>query len=338
MTEKLLKKTFEKKDILVTGGCGSIGSEIVKQLTKFKPKRIRVFDNNESSQFHFSQGLKDKSIRHLIGDIRDKKRVNRACRGVDYVFHAAALKHVPLCEYNPYEAVKTNVIGTQNIIEACIELNVKKLLSIGTDKSVNPINTMGATKLLAEKLVTSSHGKTELKTAGVRFGNVLNSDGSVIPIFKKQIKNGGSVTVTSYEMTRFFMSIDDAVGLVLKSMALMKGMEIFILKMKSMKIIDLAKSLIEETAPKYGYKPEDIKIRITGIRPGEKINEYLITKEETMHIKENKDMYILKPPIITPQLIKDYKSKKNYEEYKSDNTELLSIKEIKKLLRENNIV
>jgi len=333
-----MKNIFLEKDILVTGGCGSIGSEIVRQLVKFKPKRIRVFDNNESAQFHLSQELKGESIRHLIGDIRDKERIMRACRGVDYVFHAAALKHVPLCEYNPYEAVRTNVIGTQNLIGACIELGIEKLLSIGTDKSVNPINTMGATKLLSEKLVTSSYGDMELKTAGVRFGNVLNSDGSVIPIFKKQIKNGGPVTVTSPEMTRFFMSIDEAVGLVLKSMHLMKGMEIFILKMHSLKIIDLAQAMIDELSSQYGYKSNDINIKIMGSRPGEKIGECLITKEETTHLKETEDMYILKKPIITPQTTKEYRSTKKYEKYDSASTKLLSINEIKKQLYSNGII
>jgi UDP-N-acetylglucosamine 4,6-dehydratase/5-epimerase len=338
VSEKKMKETFQGKDILVTGGCGSIGSEIVKQLIKYNPKKIRVFDNNESAQFHLSQELNDKSIRYLIGDIRDKERVIRACRGVDYVFHAAALKHVPLCEYNPYEAVRTNVIGTQNLIDACIELHVEKLLSIGTDKSVNPINTMGATKLLAEKLVTSDHGVTKLKTAGVRFGNVLNSNGSVIPIFKKQIKNGGLVTVTSEEMTRFFMSIDEAVGLVLKAMTMMDGMEIFILKMKSLRITDLAQAMIEELYAQYGFKANDIKIKITGSRPGEKNSECLFSKEETIHLKETKDMYILKKPIITPQTTKEYTSTKNYEEYDSANTKLLTLDEIKKQLRRYGIV
>jgi UDP-N-acetylglucosamine 4,6-dehydratase/5-epimerase len=338
VAEKIMKETFQGKDILVTGGCGSIGSEIVRQLLTYNPKKIRVFDNNESAQFHFSQELKNDTIRHFIGDIRDKERVKRACRGVDYVFHAAALKHVPLCEYNPFEAVKTNVLGTQNLIEACVELDVEKLISIGTDKSVNPINTMGATKLLAEKLITSDQGITKLKTAGVRFGNVLNSDGSVIPIFKKQIKNGGPVTVTSVEMTRFFMSIDEAVGLVLKAMTMMEGMEIFILKMNNLKIIDLAQAMIDELSIQYGYKPKDIKIKITGIRPGEKKSECLITKEETVHLKETKDMYILKNPIITPQITEEYKSTKNYDEYDSANARLLTVSEIKKQLHTYKII
>ena len=338
MSENIMKENFQGKDILVTGGCGSIGSEIVKQLIKYKPNKIRVFDNNESAQFHLAQELNDELIRHLIGDIRDKQRVIRACRGVDYVFHAAALKHVPLCEYNPYEAVRTNVIGTQNLIDACVELNVEKLLLIGTDKSVNPINTMGATKLLAEKLITSDHGFTKLKAAGVRFGNVLNSNGSVIPIFKKQIKNGGPVTVTSAEMTRFFMSIDEAVSLVLKAMTMMKGMEIYILKMKSLRIIDLAQAMIEELSPKYGYNADEIKIKITGSRPGEKNSECLITKEETIHLKETKDMYILKKPIIDPLITNEYISTKKYEEYDSADTPLLSVDEIKKLLRRHDIL
>ena len=199
-----LESFYKDKDILVTGGCGSIGSEIVKQLLKYNPRLIRVFDNNESSQFHLHQELEEhENVRYLIGDIRDKGRLKLALRGVDIVFHAAALKHVPLCEYNPYEAVASNVIGTQNLIEAAREQGVHTFIGISTDKVVNPINTMGATKLLAEKLIingalgdyeTKYHYRT--KFSCVRFGNVLNSNGSVIPIFKRQIAKGGPVTLT----------------------------------------------------------------------------------------------------------------------------------------------
>lgn len=298
-----MKNTFKNKDILVTGGCGCIGSEIVRQLHKFEPKRIRVFDNNESRHFHLKEDLKDsKIIRNLQGDIRDSKRLRRAMNGVDIVFHAAALKHVPLCEYNPYEAVMTNVIGTQNVIIASKEARVKKVMIISTDKSVNPISTMGATKLLAERLTLSANLGAEKTIFGcVRFGNVFDSDGSVIQTWKNQIKKGEPITITSSEMTRFFMSLNDAVNLILKSVKDMERRDIFILKMPAVRIIDLAEVLIEELAPKYGYKPKDIKIKITGIRPGEKVHETLITEEEYPYVKETEDMFILKSPILSPQ-------------------------------------
>jgi len=336
-----LKKTFKNKDILVTGGCGSIGSEIVRQLVSYDVRRIRIFDHDESGEFHLSEELKEyKSIRPLIGDIRDKDRLKRAIRGVDIVFHAAALKHVPLCEYNPFEAVRTNVFGTQNLINVAREEEIEKFLSISTDKAVNPINTMGATKLLSEKLVlNASLGEYKTLFSCVRLGNVLNSNGSVIPIFLRQIKEGGPVTVTSREMTRFFMSMPDAVNLVLKAVSEMKGREIFILKMKSIRIIDLASVMIEELAPKFGYKPEDIEIKIIGVRPGEKLYECLLSEEEAQHVEENGDMFILRPGILTPQFIgEEYGEAIGGEKYDSRKAEILSKDDIRKILYEEGII
>src|SRR3989344_4252764 len=227
-----MKDVFEGKDILVTGGCGSIGSEIVKQLLKYNPKKIRVMDNNESNLFYLGQELNTDKVRLLIGDVRDRNRVYRAMKGVDIVFHAAALKHVPLCEYNPFEAVSTNVVGTENMISAAIDNGVEKFIGISTDKAVNPINTMGATKLLSEKIIIdTSLSEMRTKFCCVRFGNVLDSVGSVIPIFKKQIKNKGPLTITDKNMTRFFMTMPDAINLVLKASEITEGGEIFILKM-----------------------------------------------------------------------------------------------------------
>ena len=261
-TSKFNKKIgsfYKDKIILVTGGCGSVGTEIVKQLLNYNPKRVRILDQNESGLFQLKEKLSSyKNTRYLVGNIRDKDRLRRAIEGVDIVFHAAALKHVPLCEYNPYEAIQSNVMGTQNLIEVSREQGVKKVIAISTDKAVNPINTMGATKLLSEKLIlTGEEGIYPTVFSCVRFGNVLNSDGSVVPIFKRQIKKGGPVTVTSEDMTRFFMSMHDAVSLVLKSGAITNGGEILILKMECLKIMDLAKVMIDELAPKYGYDPRD---------------------------------------------------------------------------------
>jgi FlaA1/EpsC-like NDP-sugar epimerase len=286
---------YEGKDILVTGGCGSIGSEIVRQLAGLSPKRIRVLDNDESGHWRLSQTIDTNVLRNLVGDIRDRDRVFRAMEGVDIVFHAAALKHVPLCEYNPFEAVLTNVMGTQNVIDAAANLGVKKLIGISTDKAVNPINTMGATKLLGERLIVNAAlGFSELKVACVRFGNVLGSVGSVIPMFRQQIAKGGPLTITTNDMTRFFMTIPQAVSLVLAAADKVEGHEIFVLKMDVARITDIAEAMIEALAPQYGYQPSDIQIDYIGKRPGEKTHELLFTEDEAPHIRVDEDMFVIK--------------------------------------------
>lgn len=319
---------YKDKIILVTGGCGSIGSEIVKKLLSFEPKQLRVLDVSEESLFHLENELKNyNNIRFLIGDIREKDRVKFAMKDANIVFHAAALKHVPLCEYNPYEAVKTNIVGTQNLIECAREEKVEKFISISTDKAVNPINTMGATKLLSEKIVLGgSTGTLKTKFSCVRFGNVLRSSGSVIPTFEKQILNDEPITITSKEMTRFFMSIEQAVNLVLKSGKISEGGEIFILKMPSLKIVDLAEALIKKHDKK-------VEIKIIGKRPGEKNHEVLITEEEAEFITELDDMYVLKKNILVPHLIKiQNKGNISIKEYNSNNVKLLSKEEIIEIL------
>ena len=331
---KEIEKFFKDKDVLVTGGCGSIGSKLVEQLLRYDVKRVRVLDHNESGLFHLQERLKQyEKLRTLIGDIRDEERLRWAMQDVDIVFHAAALKHVPLCEYNPFEAVSTNVHGTQNLIDVARDEEIDKFIAISTDKAVNPINTMGATKLLSEKLVLNApFGDVKTAFSCVRFGNVLNTDGSVIPVFQEQIKNGGPVTVTSNEMTRFFMSIKDAVDLILNATQKADGREIFILKMNTMRIVDLAEAMIEELAPKYGHK--DIQIEMMGIRPGEKIYELLMTEEEAQYAEDWGDMFVLKPGLFTPHYIsKEVTSQPiPVEEYDSRNAKLLTKKEIKTIL------
>lgn len=329
-----MKEIFEGKDILVTGGCGSIGSEIVRQLLRYNPKRVRVFDNNESGHFYLNQKLQSDKIRNLIGDIRDKDRLARALQGVDIVFHAAALKHVPFCEYNPFEAVQTNVIGTQNLVSAAIEKNVKRVISISTDKAVSPINTMGATKLLSEKIIAGAPvGDNKTTFAGVRFGNVLDSVGSVIPIFKEQIKKGDYITITSKEMTRFFMTLPDAISLVMEAAEKLKGGEIFILKMNALKIIDLAEVMVEELAPRHKKDPKKFNYKIIGIRPGEKLHESLFTKEEAMYVEENDKMYILHNSEADRKM-----NLNNKFELSSENATHLSKKEIRKILLDKKII
>ena len=266
--DKLCAEFFKNKVILVTGGTGSIGSEIVRTLLKFPVKQVRIFSRDEYKQFLLEQEFKDLPVGRvgfLIGDIRDRDRVLLAMEGVDIVFNAAAMKHVPLCEYNPFEAVKTNVMGTQNLVDAARASNIMKFIHVSTDKAAMPINVMGATKLLAEKIaVSAEHYKGSHKTifCAVRFGNVFGSRGSAVPLFCEQIRNGGPVTLTDVSMTRFMMQIPQAVELVLKAALLSRGEELFVLKMPVMRMEDLVKAMIEILAPTFGHKPSDIKIKM----------------------------------------------------------------------------
>ena len=250
---------FKNKKILVTGGTGSIGQEILREILKYEPTVVRIIDVDETKQFELQQEYEDyDNIRFLLGDIRDKERLYRAIEDIDIVFHTAALKHVLACEYNPFEAVKTNVIGTQNLIDVCIDEEVEKVIFTSSDKAVNPTNVMGATKLLAERLITSANyykGARKTIFSSVRFGNVLGSRGSVIPLFKTQIAKGGPVTITDKEMTRFIMSMCDAINLLFKATEIAQGGEIFVFKMDAIKITDLAEVMIEELAQKYGIHP-----------------------------------------------------------------------------------
>lgn len=294
-----MKNEFKGKNILVTGGTGSIGLEIVRQLLKYKPNVVRIFARHEDRHHQIMQELGNEKLRFVIGDIRDKDRLRIAMEGIDIVFHAAALKHVPLCEYNPFEAAKTNIIGTQNVIEAAREAGVKRVISISTDKVVNPTGILGTSKLMAEKLSLAPYfnqGDKKTKFSCVRFGNVLGSRGSILPLIKKQIFEKGAVTITDPDMTRFVMTIPQAVKLVLDVSLTMRGQEIFILKMPSVRLNDLIKAAIEYYAPLAGKKASDIKIKFIGKRDGEKIHERLLADHEIDRVLETKDMYILMPP------------------------------------------
>ena len=258
---------YKDKVLLVTGGAGSIGSEITKKILEYNPSVIRVLDNNETALFELEEELNSDKLRVFYGDVRDKDRLKRAFDNVDIIFHAGALKHVPLCEFNPFDAVKTNIIGTQNVLDVALDRDVEKVIFVSTDKAVNPINVMGATKLLAERLTISANhytGDKETVFSCVRFGNVLNSRGSVIPVFKNQIKNGGPVKITDKDMTRFIMGIPEAVELILKAGQKADGGEIFILKMPATNIMDLAEVMIENLANIYNHNPEEIGIEIIG--------------------------------------------------------------------------
>ena len=324
---------FQGKSILVTGGSGSIGSNIVRKVLQYKPRVVRVLSNDENGLFNLEQELQSYSnVRFLEGDVRDKERLRKAVEDIDFVFHTAALKHVPLCEYNPFEAVKTNVLGTQNVIETAMEEEVEKFITISTDKAVNPINVMGATKLLNERLTISANyykGAKRTAFSCVRFGNVLDSRGSVVPLFEEQIKKGNPVIITDPNMTRFVMSISKAVDLVLRSAEMARGGEIFIFKMPALRIGDLAEAMIEELAPRYGYNPKSIRTEISGKRAGEKTYEELLTEDEALDASETEDMFIIS------QAANNKESRKMLaKEYRSDTDAiLLSKEEIKEMLR-----
>ncbi len=336
-----LREIIEGKIVLVTGGTGTIGSEIVRQLIPMHPRIIRILSRDEYKQSVLRYRFREYSfIRYLLGDIRDKERLQRAFEGVHVVFHAAALKRVEATEYDPLEAVKTNVLGTQNIISASLENScTERVVSISTDKAVNVTSTMGATKLLAERLITwaSFYRREPIKTfCSVRFGNVLDSRGSVIPLWREQIHDGGPLTLSHLEMRRFFMSIPNAVTLVLKAAAYASGGELFILRMKSAFIRDLAEIMIEELAPRFGHKPSDIRIEIKGAEPGEKMDEDLLASNElerTFMIDD--DMAVVVPS----HRMEEYKLKKleNYEGYITS-TNTLTKDELRAYLKQEEII
>ncbi len=339
---------FKGKSILVTGGTGSIGSEIVRKLLKLEPKVVRVLSNDENGLYSLGQELTGfPDVRFLVADVKDKERLRTAIEEIDIVFHSAALKHVPLCEYNPFEGVKTNVLGTQNMLEVAMEEEVDRFITISTDKAVKPINVMGTTKLLAERLTISSNfykGLRKTAFSCVRFGNVLSTRGSVVPLFLEQIKKGGPVTITSPDMTRFVMSLSRAVDLVLRAAELAQGGEVFIFKMPVLRIGDLAEVMIEEVAPKYGYAPGEIKIEIIGKRAGEKMFEELMTEDEATDVYEDEEMLITLPQTYgaTGELffkLDETFRKKRKGEYssRSRGVELLTRDEIRRLLREAQI-
>lgn len=289
------------KNILVTGACGTVGGALIQLLLEndYNPAEVIGIDNNESGLFFLEQHfLKDPRARFLLADVRDRDKLCRAMNGVDVVFHTAAFKHVIMCERSPFEAVQTNINGVQNVIYAAFENHLEKVIFTSSDKAVNPTNVMGTTKLMGERLITAANsnnrGPGTIFTS-TRFGNVLGSSGSVVPIFHKQIAKGGPVTLTDPQMTRFVMSVKQAVKLVVDSAALAKGGEVLITKMPVTKICDLAEVMIEELAPLYGRRPGDIQIEEIGVKPGEKLYEELMTSEEVQRAVELPDYFAVIP-------------------------------------------
>jgi len=289
---------FESKNVLITGGAGSVGRVLTRHLLDDAPNVVRLFDNSEPALADLRAEAPDDRCRFLAGDIRDKDRLARAMQDIDVVFHTAAMKHVDISEYNPFEAVKTNVLGLQNVVDTAIDAEVERLVFTSSDKAVNPANTMGTTKLLGEKLVTAGNkyrGDVDLSLASVRFGNVLDSSQSVIPIFHKQIRRGGPVKLTDRRMTRFFLSFESLADLVLQSAEYTQGGEVFVRKMPAIRIEDLAEAMISWLGPYYGHNPESIDIDVVGRRIGETLDEKLMTEREAANVLENDDMYVIPP-------------------------------------------
>jgi UDP-N-acetylglucosamine 4,6-dehydratase/5-epimerase len=320
-----MQNGIKNKRILVTGGTGSIGSLIVKQLLKHEPEQVRIFSRDENKQYYLMEELGyPENVRLLIGDIRDKDRLKLAFENVDTIFHAAAMKHVSLCEYNPFEVVKTNIVGSQNVIDAAMESGVKKVIGISTDKAVNPVNVLGTSKLMMEKLfINANYYKKKPSTifSCVRFGNVAWSVGSVLPLWKKQAEKNGELTVTDSEMTRFFMSTEQAANLTIKASDICMGGEMFILKMPAIRLTDLAVLFIK----KY-YPGRDIKLKNRGKRPGEKIHEELFDENDLYKkILENEDMFIMLPESFIQDMHQDeyahqgFREAEKVKKYSSEN-------------------
>ena len=325
---------------MITGGTGSFGQKCAKVLLKHNVKKVVIFSRDELKQYEMSKLFDNPKLRFLLGDVRDRERLKLATKNVDIIIHAAALKQVPAAEYNPMETIKTNIYGAENVINASLENNVKKIIALSTDKAANPVNLYGATKLCSDKLFIDANnlsGGDKIKFSVVRYGNVVGSRGSVLPYFKSLIEqNVKSLPVTDKRMTRFWITLDQGVSFVLNSIDRMRGGELFVPKSPSIKIIDLVKALDEK-----------IKYHIVGIRPGEKLHEVLCPEESSRDTIEFKDHYVIRPfPVdsidLTEARVKKYKINQNKEVgrfvkedfvYGSNtNSHFLNIKEIKKLI------
>jgi FlaA1/EpsC-like NDP-sugar epimerase len=345
-----MDKYFQNKRILVTGACGTIGSELVGQLLgdgKYEPAEVIGLDNNESALFFLDQlYLKDERAHFYLADMRDLQELRSKMKGIDIVFHAAAFKHVILCERSPEQAVSTNILGVQNIIAAAWDSGVEKIIFTSSDKAVNPTNVMGTSKLMGERLMTAANSTKRGYGpifASTRFGNVLGSSGSVIPIFHNQIAAGGPVTLTHPNMTRFVMNIKEAVRLVIDSADLARGGEVFITKMPVVRIADLARAMIEELALIYGHDPGRIEIKEIGVKPGEKLYEELMSQEETRRALELPLYFSVLPAFrgIYHDIAYDYQeivSEHIDDPYVSAEQTPMTVSEIRSFLRENNLL
>ncbi|MGH4120167.1 SDR family NAD(P)-dependent oxidoreductase [Clostridium sp.] len=322
---------FENKTILITGGTGSWGNELTTQLLEMNPKKIIIYSRSELNQVNMQRKFNNTKLEFIIGDIRDYESINEATKNVDYIFHLAALKHVPICEQQPDEAIKTNIIGVKNLISAAIQNNVVKVIDVSTDKAVEPVNVYGMTKAIGEKLIIHANVITsKTKFVCIRAGNVLGTNGSVVPYFIDQVKRCNEITVTDTEMTRYFLTLKQAIQLIFKAIRSSIGGEIFVMKMPGYKIVDIATIIQAE------FGDEHCTVKIIGKRPGEKVNEVLISKyeAENAYIYDNDYFVIL--PQINIEGLKEYYKKLNLnplskKEYSSSDS-VLGYNEAKKML------
>ncbi len=321
-----IEKCIKGKKILITGGTGSLGNDLIEHIAKYDPKKIIIYSRDENKQYHMQNKYKYPFLEFELGDIRDLSRLTEATRDIDIIIHAAALKHVPPAEKNPMEFVKTNVLGARNVVKAALVNKVSIVIEIGTDKSVKPINTYGITKALQEKIIISANNNQQVtKFMGVRYGNVIGSRGSVIPFFIEKAKMGEVLPITIPTMTRFLLSLNDAIDLIFYAISEGRGGEIFVKKIPAANIVDIAKSVGEAIS---GNK--DYPIEIVGIRPGEKIHELLVSEEEMGRVIELEDKYIIY------EHGKNKESKiinKNIFEYGSNNTNQLNRQQIIEMLK-----
>ncbi len=291
------REPFDGKSALITGIAGTVGRALARELGKTGLHKIIGLDNNESSLFFAEQENSTEFI-PVLGDVRDKETLIRACRDVDILFHLAALKHVPLCETNPLEAIKTNILGVKNVIDAALVNNVLQVINTSTDKAVNPFNVMGTSKLMGEQLIRAANlSPSKTKFSSIRFGNVLGSSGSVIPIFKEQLSQGVPLTLTSKKMTRFVMTLDEAANLVVESALLAEGGDTYVTKMKAIRVEELAEVMIEELTAGGSISKSSYRIREIGARPGEKLFEELMSSEEARRSKELDNHYVIMPAL-----------------------------------------
>jgi FlaA1/EpsC-like NDP-sugar epimerase len=284
------------KSVLLTGASGTVGSGLLRVILEARPRVLRLLDSHEHGLFRLQQTYGDQpELRYLLGDIRDSSRLRRAMRGIDVVIHSAALKHVAIGEYNPFEIVQTNLVGLQNVIQAALENEVERVIFTSSDKAVNPTNAMGASKLMGERLMSAANeitGGRRTRFASVRFGNILGSNGSVAGIFRDQIEQGGPVTLTDHRMTRFVMGLDHSVRLVLRAAELATGGEVFVLKMPVLRIADLAAVMVDRLAPRFGREPRSIPIHEIGAKPGEKLFEELLAESELPQSFEDDELIV----------------------------------------------
>ncbi len=317
---------FKNKIILITGGTGTIGIQLITTLLeKYSPRIIRVYSRDETKQFILSKKLSEhkKKLRFFIGDIRDKERLRKAMKDVNIVFHLAALKHVTACEYNPFEAIKTNIIGLQNVIDICIDNHVENCIFTSTDKAATPCNTMGVTKLMGEKLITAANyykGTAKTIFYSVRFGNVLGSRGSLVPLVEEQIRNNKPIMLTHFDMTRYIMGVDTAIKLIIDTMDVAQGGEVFVLKMDTIRIIDLLEVLIKHFASKYEKVEEQIQIEEIGMLVGEKLYEELFSIEESERTYEIDNMFIIFPQLTEVSMEIDMNTYKNIRKFDDSNS------------------